>query len=76
MTSLMIQYYYFIGKQNDDIILKTCVHLVTKKEWNILSSDELSAEKLAQKKYDSWLERIEGKKKQADKKKKKKKKTE
>jgi len=27
--------------------VKNCVHLVTKKEWNILSSDELSEEKLA-----------------------------
>ncbi|KAL4480394.1 hypothetical protein ABPG74_020910 [Tetrahymena malaccensis] len=60
-------------KELDEIIDDpNSIQLITKKEWNILSADELTEEKLAQKKYEQWLERIEGKNKQKPKKKKKK----
>ncbi|EGR30772.1 tubulin-tyrosine ligase family protein, putative [Ichthyophthirius multifiliis] len=56
---------------NDTIDEKSPFKFVSKKEWNILSSDELNEEKLAQKKHEQWLQKIEGKKKKKIKKQKK-----
>ena len=52
---------------------KLVVRLISKKEWDILSADELSEETLAKKKHDDWISNLDKQKERPKKKKKTKK---